>query len=134
MTSKNRKLELLKMRVCACAVGILLSACGIRVFCYFALCVICYFCAKYVFVFNRHLKTNIDHTFSNLLIRYVSNAGFSNNHKALVIPIYEQTFEPRHAKKSAFECTLNARTHIILHMRKVSAGHLLSIETLYVIQ
>ena len=34
------------------------------------------------------------------------------------------------SQKSAFEQTLNMRIHIILHMRKVSSGYLLSIEIL----
>ena len=35
--------------------------------------------------------------------------------------------------KSAFEHAQNMRIHIILHMRKVSAGQLLSIETFYTV-
>ena len=41
---------------------------------------------------------------------------------------------PCHAKKNVFEHAQNVRILIILHMRKVSSGHLLSIETLYSIQ
>ena len=34
-------------------------------------------------------------------------------------------------RKSAFEHAQNVRIHIILHMRRVSSGQLLSIETFY---
>ena len=37
-------------------------------------------------------------------------------------------------QKSAFEHVQNAQVQIILRMRKVSSGHLLSINTLYSIQ
>ena len=37
-------------------------------------------------------------------------------------------------RKSVFEHAKNIRRHVILHMRKVSSGHLLSIETFYSIQ
>ena len=44
--------------------------------------------------------------------------------------------EPGHSKSenNAFEHVQNVRIHIILHMRQVSSGHLLSIETFYSIQ
>ena len=37
-------------------------------------------------------------------------------------------------RKSAFEHAQNVRIHINMHMRKLSSGHLLSIETFYSIQ
>ena len=37
-------------------------------------------------------------------------------------------------RKNAYEHALNVRVHIILHMRKVSSGHFLSIETVISIQ